>query len=230
MRYTTSIIVAWMLSGSSASADDKQALAEDVFRNIQTFRGKPAARVIPAMDALTGLLGVECTYCHVAREWDKDDKPAKQTARKMFEMTGYLNDSHFAGQNRISCWTCHRGHPKPPAPAAGAQRTTDAKALIAVPAADEAKPAEQFFHNIQSLAGVPAGQFPGIMGYFSGALGVDCSYCHVAGQWDKDTPAKLKARTMLSMVTATVNKFYGGTGPLGCPDCHQGSVKPQFLP
>jgi photosynthetic reaction center cytochrome c subunit len=139
MRYTTSIIVAWMLSGSSASADDKQALAEDVFRNIQTFRGKPAARVIPAMDALTGLLGVECTYCHVAREWDKDDKPAKQTARKMFEMTGYLNDSHFAGQNRISCWTCHRGHPKPPAPAAGAQRTTDAKALMAVPAADEAK-------------------------------------------------------------------------------------------
>jgi hypothetical protein len=49
------------------------------------------------MDALTGLLGVECNYCHVARECDNDDKPPKQTARKMFEMIAYLNDSHFPG-------------------------------------------------------------------------------------------------------------------------------------
>ena len=32
---------------SSALAADKQALAEDVFKNIQMFKGKPAARVIP---------------------------------------------------------------------------------------------------------------------------------------------------------------------------------------
>ncbi len=230
MRYTTPIILIWMLGAASAFAENKQVLAEDVFKNIQTFKGKPAARVIPAMDALTGLLGVECTYCHLAREWDTDDKPPKQTARKMFEMIDYLNESYFAGQNRISCWTCHRGHPKPLAPVADARRKKQARELMAIPAADEAKPAEQVFHDIQSLAGVPAGQLPGIMAYFNGALGVDCSHCHLTGQWDKDTPGKLKARTMLTMVTATVNKFYGGSGPLGCPDCHQGSVKPQFLP
>jgi Photosynthetic reaction centre cytochrome C subunit len=219
-----------LLAGSNSLAADRQAMAEEVFKNIQMFKGKPAARVIPAMDALTGLLGVDCAYCHVQREWEKEDKPNKQTARKMFEMMGYLNETYFDGKNRLSCWTCHRGHGKPPAPAADAQRTALAKQLMAVPVADEGRPGEQVFKNIRSLAGVPAGRFPGIMAYFSGALGVECSHCHVAGHWEQDTPAKLTARKMLTMVTATVNKYYGGQGPLGCPDCHQGNVSPQFMP
>ena len=229
MRRAAQVIIAVVHAHGSARAD-KPAMAEDVFKNVQTFKGKAAARVIPAMDALTGLLGVECTYCHGAREWDKEDKPAKQTARKMFEIIGYLNDSYFAGQNRISCWTCHHGHPKPPAVAADPQRTARAKQMIALAPADEARPAEQVFRNIRSLEGVPAGQIPGIMAYFSGALGVECAHCHVAGQWDRDTPKKLQARSMLAMVTTTVNKFYNGSGPLGCPDCHQGNVQPQLLP
>jgi hypothetical protein len=230
MRCTNLIILAVIMVARSASQENKRTLAEDVFKNIQTYKGKPAASVIPSMEALTGFLGVECAYCHVDREWEKDDKPPKKTARKMFEMVGYLNESHFGGQDRISCWTCHRGHPKPPAQTNQAQRTAQAKGLMTIAAADQAKPAEQVFRNIRSMADVPAGDFPGIMAYFSGALGVDCSHCHLVGQWDQDTPAKLKARAMLSMVTATVNKFYNGSGPLGCPDCHQGGAMPPFLP
>ena len=230
MPRSMGLIVAALLGCAHAPAQQKQALAEDVFKNIQTFKGKPAAHVIPAMDALTGLLGVQCTYCHVAREWDKDDKPQKQTARKMFEMIGYLNDTHFGGENRISCWTCHRGHGTPPKLPPDPQRLEQARMMIAIAPADEAKPAGQVFHNIQALAGVPAGQIPGIMAYFSRALGVECTHCHVAGQWEQDTPAKQTARKMLAMVDATVKKFYGGSGPLGCPDCHQGNVQPQLLP
>lgn len=222
------LICTWLASCACAGAQQKQALAEDVFKNIQMFKGMPAARVIPAMDALTGLLGVDCTYCHTPHEWEKDDKPAKPTARKMFEMIDYLNNEHFGGQNRISCWTCHHGHAKPPAMSPDPQRVDQAKQLMAIPASEEAKPAEEVFHNVQSLKGVPAGRFPMIMTFFSRALGVECTHCHVAGQWEKDSPAKQTARTMLAMVGATIHKFYGANGPVGCYTCHQGAVKPAF--
>jgi len=182
------------------------------------------------MDALTGLLDVECTYCHVPREWDKDDKPQKQTARQMFDMIGYLNGTHFGGENRISCWTCHRGHGKPPEPPEDPKRLEFAKKVMAIAPADESKPARQVLHQIKSMGGIPAGQFPAIMAYFSAALGVECSHCHVAGHWDQDTPVKQTARKMLAMVDATMKKYFGGTGTLGCPTCHHGSIKPQFLP
>jgi hypothetical protein len=90
------------------------------------------------MDALTGLLGVDCNYCHVLREWERDDKPQKQTARKMFQMVEYLNHDHFSGENRIY------------------------------------------------------------------------------------TPVKQTARKMLAMSEATVQRFYGGLSPLGCPDLSPG--------
>lgn len=101
--------------------------------------------------------------------------------------------------------------------------------MLAIAAADESKPAEQIFHDIQKLQGVPAGRLPDIMVYFSQALGVTCAHRHVMDHWEKDTPAKQRARTMLAMVRTTLQKFYGGSGSLGCPTCHQGAVKPQFM-
>lgn len=88
--------------------------AEKVFKNIEILKGKKASRLPGMMSALTGLLGVNCTYCHVKDKWDSEEKPTKQTARKMFRMIGAINDDHFEGQNKVSCWTCHRGNPHPP--------------------------------------------------------------------------------------------------------------------
>ena len=226
MLRSTGIIFALLLGCTLAPAAEKQALAEEVFNNITVFKGMPAARVISAMDALTSQLSVECTYCHVAREWDKDDKPQKQTARKMFQMVEYLNHDQFGGKNRITCWTCHRGHGKPPQWPEDPRRLEQARLAIPIAAADQAKPAEQVFHNIQALTGVPAGELPAIMAYFSSALGVECIHCHTVGHWDKDTPLKQTARKMLAMVDVTIQRFYGGLSPLGCPDCHRGSLKP----
>ena len=76
MRYLTGLLL--ILLHGAATAQDKPergVRAEDVYKNIQMFKGKPAARVIPAMDALTGLLGVKCDYCHVDKQWEKDDSP-----------------------------------------------------------------------------------------------------------------------------------------------------------
>ena len=88
--------------------------AEKVFKNIEILKGKKASRLPGMMGALTGLLGVNCSYCHVKDKWDSDEKQAKQTARKMFRMIGTINSDFFGGQNKVSCWTCHRGNPHPP--------------------------------------------------------------------------------------------------------------------
>ena len=88
--------------------------AEQVFKNIEILKGKKASVLPGMMSALTGLLGVNCSYCHIQDEWDREDKPTKQAARKMFQMVKTINRDNFGGRNAVSCWTCHRGDPHPP--------------------------------------------------------------------------------------------------------------------
>lgn len=88
--------------------------AEKVFKNIEILKGRKASRLPGMMSALTGLLGVSCTHCHVAGKWESEEKPAKQTARQMFRMIAAINGDYFEGRNAVSCWTCHRGNPRPP--------------------------------------------------------------------------------------------------------------------
>jgi len=76
---------------------DGPVRAEDVFKSIEIFKGKPATQVLIAMNAIRGNLGVSCTYCHTQFEWDKNDKPAKETTRKMFRMIGFSNKTYFPG-------------------------------------------------------------------------------------------------------------------------------------
>lgn len=88
--------------------------AEQVYKNIQVLKGVPASRVPSVMTFFSKCLGVDCSHCHVPNEFDKDDKPAKQTARRMLTMVHQINDTNFAGEGLVSCWTCHRGSAKPP--------------------------------------------------------------------------------------------------------------------
>jgi hypothetical protein len=88
--------------------------AETVFRNIELLRGKPASRLPGMMSALTGLLGVTCATCHVPGRFESEELAAKRTARQHFKMQAALNQEYFGGANAVSCWTCHRGAPKPP--------------------------------------------------------------------------------------------------------------------
>lgn len=87
--------------------------AETYFKNIDLLKGKPASRLPGMMEALTGLIGVGCEHCHVRDDFASDEKPAKKTARAHFAMQARLNKEEFGGQNKVSCWTCHHGKPKP---------------------------------------------------------------------------------------------------------------------
>src|SRR5262245_5166366 len=69
--------------------------AEKVFTNIQVLKGKKAARLPGMMSALTGLLGVDCSHCHVPGKWESEEKPAKQITRQHFSMQAEMNQKYF---------------------------------------------------------------------------------------------------------------------------------------
>ena len=87
--------------------------AEEVYKNIQIFKGMPAPELLIAMRSFTRSLGVQCNFCHVQDAFDKDDKREKQTARKMILMARQINTDNFHGHMRVTCWTCHRGAEEP---------------------------------------------------------------------------------------------------------------------
>ena len=90
--------------------------AEEVFKNIRLFKGMPAGRMLKVMEiAFNRSLGVDCTHCHVADEWEKDDREAKETTRKMWALMLRTNESlkQDFGKGTVNCTTCHRGQLKP---------------------------------------------------------------------------------------------------------------------
>ncbi len=93
-------------------ADSKEERAEQKYKNIQLLKGIPSDRLMKIMFAFKGSLGVDCTHCHIKDQWEKDDKPEKQMARKMIALV--RTDNEKLGAARISCYTCHRGQVRPP--------------------------------------------------------------------------------------------------------------------
>ena len=96
-----------------SSSGESGKTAEQVYKNIEVLKGVPAGRIIPAMQFVTASLGVECNYCHVEGHLEKDDKKPKQVARDMMQMMFALNKNNFEGHREVTCYSCHRGAPKP---------------------------------------------------------------------------------------------------------------------
>lgn len=87
--------------------------AEQQFKNIQVLKDIPAEELIPTMQFISASLGVQCDFCHVEHEMQKDDKKEKQTARKMIAMELAIDKGHFNNEVEVTCYTCHRGSPHP---------------------------------------------------------------------------------------------------------------------
>jgi photosynthetic reaction center cytochrome c subunit len=92
--------------------------AGEVNKNIQVLKTLPAIDLFPVMQFMAASLGVGCEYCHVSDNtgrWpmEKDDKPQKLAARRMLAMVQQINQTHFNGQNRITCASCHHGANRP---------------------------------------------------------------------------------------------------------------------
>jgi hypothetical protein len=103
------------IASAQVSPANEGKTAEQVYKNIKAMQGTPANELNQSMHLMKGAVGLDCTYCHIEREWEKDVKPAKDVARKMIVMMNDINTRQFGGRQVVTCNTCHNGHPIPAA-------------------------------------------------------------------------------------------------------------------
>jgi hypothetical protein len=108
------------------SQAQQEKTVEQARKNVQVIKGLPDSQLFNLMNFVASSLGVRCDHCHVTNGkdaktgltnwiWESDDKPAKQTARRMMRMVMSINATNKADfrDNSVTCFTCHRGQLKP---------------------------------------------------------------------------------------------------------------------
>jgi photosynthetic reaction center cytochrome c subunit len=111
----------WLGAGpASAQAGPEQSpqKAEDVFKNVQVLQGISVNEFMGTMGFFSAALGLNCTDCHISEssgDWAKyaDDTALKRTGRRMILMVNAINKEDFGGRRAVTCYSCHRGAPRP---------------------------------------------------------------------------------------------------------------------
>jgi hypothetical protein len=98
-------------------------------------------------------------------------------------------------------------------------------------AAEEKAGQSKQFTNIQVLKDIPADQLLPSMQFITGALGVDCGFCHVTdkgheGYAADDKRNKKTAREMMTMTIAINQNNFKGEQRVTCATCHNGHNNP----
>ena len=97
-----------------APAIPRQQMSDVAFKNIQVLKGIPVDEFMGTMGLFSAALSVCCGDCHTGAggdnpNWADDTPPRKKIARRMIQMVQAINKENFAGSQKITCWTCHRG-------------------------------------------------------------------------------------------------------------------------
>ncbi|HXQ39145.1 MAG TPA: photosynthetic reaction center cytochrome c subunit family protein, partial [Anaerolineales bacterium] len=82
---------------SVAASRNEQQTVGQTGKNIQVLKDLPESQLFLVMNFVATSLGVQCNFCHVQQGkdpttgstkwlWESDDKPQKQTARRMMQM------------------------------------------------------------------------------------------------------------------------------------------------
>ena len=91
--------------------------------------------------------------------------------------------------------------------------------------------AEQVYKNIKVLQGTSADSFNQGMHLISGALGVNCEYCHAEMNFVSDeVKTKDIARGMITMTADLNRRAFNGKQVITCYTCHQGNAIPKNTP
>jgi len=142
-------------------------------KNIQVLKGLPDSQLYLLMNSVATSLGVNCNFCHVQQGkdpktgntnwvWESDDKPQKQTARRMMQMVLAIkaNNKVDFRENEVTCYTCHRGQKKPiglpsmPLARSGHEPEPD---VVALPASTTLPSLDQIFSKyFEALGGSAA--------------------------------------------------------------------------
>ena len=117
--------IAFVIIGIAASKPP-----QGKFKNLKVLPKDISEQTMDSvMNEFEKALGVGCDFCHVkpadsTAQWDMalDDKPEKNIARKMIEMSNKINKDFFNATTKygdenavleIHCVTCHHGDPHP---------------------------------------------------------------------------------------------------------------------
>ena len=85
--------------------------------------------------------------------------------------------------------------------------------------------------NLKILKLTSGAEVVQVMHTFTAGLGVQCSYCHVAGNYaSDDNPKKEQARKMIAMAQKINAEFSDGKMHVTCYTCHRGEAEPKTAP
>lgn len=250
--------------------------ARDVYKNVQVLGDLSVAEFTRHMASFTQWVAPNegCGYCHNLANLAEDSKYQKVVARRMIQMTQHVNvdwKAHVATTG-VTCYTCHRGNNIPQqvwfkAPPqdlksnfigdlAGQNQPAKSVGLASLPYdpftpyLKEAQPI-----RVNSTTALPTGDRSSIkqaehtyalMTHMSGALGVNCTYCHnthAFASWEGAPPQRVTAWHGIRMARDLNNAYMEGLtqtfpahrlGPTGdvaklnCATCHQGAYKPLY--
>src|SRR5215469_6039266 len=81
--------------------------------------------------------------------------------------------------------------------------------------------------NLKILKVATGAEVTQIMRTFTTGLGVQCSYCHVAGNYaSDDNPKKEVARKMIAVTQRLNTELGNGKLRVSCYTCHRGEAEP----
>ncbi len=108
-----SLFAVLVFSHSKQQAQTQIVTAGQKFKNIKVLNEMPADQMGKVMNLMSAGLGVNCGFCHIGNDFEKDGKEEKETAREMLKMTFALNKDYFDNRPEVSCATCHNGRAHP---------------------------------------------------------------------------------------------------------------------
>lgn len=153
-------------------------------------------------------LGVACDHCHSGNDFTDASKPTFDFARRMARMVRGINEGPLKSLGGISCWSCHRGVPIPARLPRG-----DWESIEAAHAKD--------FAGGRDGLGLA-------MSVYTASLGVDCSHCHVVGDWADASKPPRRMVPVMSTIFDLIPTFFDTAGRMPrtqCFMCHQGHVR-----
>ena len=183
--------------------------ASQTYKNVKVLGNLSTAqfnRLMVSMSAWVAPNNGGCVYCHNPANFADDEKYTKVVARRMLQMTQYINSEwkpHVA-ETGVTCYTCHRGQPVPSAIWFTQSHEPQGSTFLGDKAGQN-EPAAVV--NLSSLPNDPFTPFLlqakdirmngptplpsgnrhstkqtewtyGLMTHMSTSLGVNCTYCH----------------------------------------------------
>lgn len=111
----------WLVSLVSVAgqAGTEPPMSEAFFKNVQVLKGIPVDEFMDTMGMFAASLGYDCVSCHSPNIYEQratayaEATPLVQRARQMIVMVNTINKNYFAGQARVSCFTCHHAKNRP---------------------------------------------------------------------------------------------------------------------